>query len=114
MKTHFLHSLITIFILWSFSLTAQTNHVKKISEFIKGADVSSLPQIEDNGGVFKENGIQKDALAILKDHGLNYIRLRIWHNPAGGYCGLTKTLQMAERIKNAGLSWCIGSAHLSE
>ena len=102
MKTHFLHSLITIFILWSFSLTAQTHPVKKISEFIKGADVSSLPQIEDNGGVFKENGIQKDALAILKDHGLNYIRLRIWHNPAGGYCGLTKTLQMAERIKNAG------------
>ena len=31
-------------------------------EFIKGADVSFLQQIEDNGGIFSENGAIKDPL----------------------------------------------------
>lgn len=33
--------------------------------FIKGADVSTLAQIEDSGGVFTENGVAKDALQIF-------------------------------------------------
>jgi arabinogalactan endo-1,4-beta-galactosidase len=73
------------------------------TEFIKGADISALLEIEENGGVFKENGTPKDLLQILKDHGINYIRLRIWHTPAQGYNNLDKTLQMASRIKNSGL-----------
>ncbi len=95
-----------LLILLSFSVKAQLNlksNLKSSSNFIKGVDISALPQIEDNGGVYLENGIPKDAVNIFKDHRLNYIRLRIWHTPADGYCGLTKTLQMAERIKNAGL-----------
>lgn len=76
-------------------------------EFIKGFDVSMLQQIEDNGGLYFENGVQKDALQILKDHGANYIRLRLWHTPAENYNNLSKTLLMSKRIKNNGFRFLL-------
>jgi arabinogalactan endo-1,4-beta-galactosidase len=72
------------------------------SEFIAGVDVSFLQQIESAGGVYREDGTPRDALDIFKDHGLNYVRLRLWHSPAGGHNGLERTLAMAERIKTEG------------
>lgn len=51
-------------------------------EFIKGADVSSLQAMEDYGAKFYDlNGNEADALAILQGHGVNYIRLRLFHQP---------------------------------
>jgi arabinogalactan endo-1,4-beta-galactosidase len=73
------------------------------AEFIKGADISFLQEIEEQGGVFKEDGTDKDLLDVLKDHGFNYARLRIWHTPEHGYCGLDSTLIMAARIKSKDL-----------
>jgi arabinogalactan endo-1,4-beta-galactosidase len=72
-------------------------------EFIKGADISFLQQIEDNGGTFRENGTVKDPIQILKDHNINYIRLRLWNNPPEGYNDLSKLLLMAKRIKQLNL-----------
>lgn len=40
--------------------------------FIRGIDVSFLDEIENHGGVFKENGISRDALSIFHDHDINY------------------------------------------
>jgi arabinogalactan endo-1,4-beta-galactosidase len=77
------------------------------TDFTIGADVSSLPQIEATGGTFKDHGRQADLLAILKTHGVNHIRLRIWNRPADGYCGLAQTLLMAKRLKQAGLPWLL-------
>ena len=73
------------------------------ADFIRGVDISRLLLIEDNGGIYTKSGIQKDVLEIFTDHHINYVRLRIWHTPADGYCDLNKTLIMAQRIKNAGL-----------
>ena len=76
-----------------------------------GADISFLPQLEDRGIKFSENGVEKDAIQILKEHGFNYVRLRIFNNPARdsgyspgkGFCDLQHTLQMAKRVKAAGM-----------
>ena len=76
-----------------------------------GADISFLPQIEDRGRKFYENGAEKEAIELLRDHGFNCIRLRIFVNPENesgyspgkGYCGLAHTLAMARRIKDAGM-----------
>lgn len=77
-----------------------------------GADISFLPQVEDRGMKFSDNGVEKDAILILKDHGFNYVRLRIFNDPArdsGGYspkkgfCDLDHTKQMAKRVKAAGM-----------
>jgi arabinogalactan endo-1,4-beta-galactosidase len=46
-----------------------------------GADLSFMKQAEDNGFVFKENGQAKSAIRIFKDHGYNWIRLRLFHTP---------------------------------
>jgi arabinogalactan endo-1,4-beta-galactosidase len=78
---------------------------------ILGADISFLPQLEARGIKFTDQGVEKDAIAILKDHGFNYVRLRIFNNPAQpkgysptqGFCDLAHTKQMAKRVKAAGL-----------
>lgn len=54
--------------------------------FVKGADVSHLLQIEDHGGKFYHDGVQNDLLQILKDHGLNAIRLKVWNDPGNPCC----------------------------
>ncbi|MDA0986240.1 MAG: glycosyl hydrolase 53 family protein [Bacteroidetes bacterium] len=87
---------IVLILIFSFSLFSQT-------DFIKGVDVSTLLQIEANGGVYKEKGIVKDPIQIFKSHGINYARLKIWHSPTGGYNNLQNVLQAAKRIKNNGL-----------
>lgn len=80
-----------------------------------GADISFLPQLEARGIKFSDQGVQKDAIQILKDHGFNYIRLRIFNNPAAdsgyspgkGFCDLQHTLVMAKRVKAAGLRFLL-------
>lgn len=88
-----------LFLLTGILVCLNTSMLYSQEEFIKGADVSFLQQIEDNGGVFRENGTTKDPLLILKDHHINYIRLRLWNNPPEGYNNLSKLLIMAKRIK---------------
>ncbi|MBL0181767.1 MAG: glycosyl hydrolase 53 family protein [Chitinophagaceae bacterium] len=77
-----------------------------------GADISHLPELESRGMKFYDiDGTEKDVFKILKDHGLNYIRLRIFNDPARdsgyspkkGFCDLAHTLQMAKRAKAAGM-----------
>jgi arabinogalactan endo-1,4-beta-galactosidase len=68
-----------------------------------GADVSSLPGVEANGGAFRDRAGPDAALAILRRNGFTAVRLRLWHSPAGGECGLDSTLAMARRAHAAGL-----------
>ena len=91
---------IIILFLISIFLNAQSN-------FIKGVDVSTLLQIEDNGGVFKENGIVKDPIEIFKDNHINYVRLKLWHTPTSGYNNIQKVLITAQRIKSNGLKFLL-------
>jgi beta-galactosidase len=82
---------------------------------ILGADISFLPQLEAHGEKFSDNGINREAISILKDHGFNYIRLRLFVNPADdsgyspgkGFCDLVHTLAMAKRIKKAGMKFLL-------
>ncbi|MFD1470374.1 arabinogalactan endo-beta-1,4-galactanase [Hymenobacter caeli] len=78
---------------------------------VLGADISFLPQLEARGVKFADKTGPKDAIQILKEHGFNYIRLRIFNNPAAdsgyspgkGFCDLPHTLAMAKRVRAAGL-----------
>ena len=81
---------------------------------ILGADISFLPQLEAGGRKFYDKGVEKDAIQILKDHGFNYVRLRLFNNPAAdsgyskkGFCDLQNTLKMALRIKTAGMGFLL-------
>jgi len=74
------------------------------NEFLRGADVSFLPAVETAGGVFRDDGQTGDALDILRAHGLNTIRLRLWHTPSDRHDDLATTLALAARAKTAGLN----------
>lgn len=84
-------------------------------DFIMGADVSMLRQIEISGGKYYVNGVEKDCLKILRDHGVNWIRLRIWNDPTdehgeglgGGNNDLARTVEMAARAKAMGLEFLL-------
>ena len=86
--------------------------------YIVGADISSVQAAEDRGVRFSDQGAEKDILQILKDHGFNYIRLRVFVDPTqppprgpaysiGGYCDLAHTIAMGKRIKTAGMGLLI-------
>ena len=67
---------------------------------VRGADISSLKKSEDRGGIYAyEDGRRADALEILRNHGLNYARIRVWVNSPDGYHGKTQLLEMAKRLK---------------
>lgn len=88
------------------------NPISQLSpDFIRGMDVSMLKQIEKVGGKFFDNGQEKDCLQILKDHGVNWIRLRVWNDPkdengidiGGGNCDLQMAVDISKRAKALGL-----------
>jgi arabinogalactan endo-1,4-beta-galactosidase len=90
--------------------------VQVASDFIKGADVSMLAEVEKHGGKFyDEKGVQKDAMLILKENGFNYIRLRIWNDPkdaagngyGGGNNDLATTIALAKRAKANGMKFLL-------
>jgi arabinogalactan endo-1,4-beta-galactosidase len=77
-------------------------------EFAKGADVSWLPQMEATGYEFKdEKGNQANVLQLLKDRGINSVRLRVFVNPSddprSGHCSKEETVAMALRAQNLGM-----------
>ncbi|MHB8206750.1 glycosyl hydrolase 53 family protein [Mucilaginibacter sp.] len=88
---------------------------KKVKGKILGADISFLPELESGGMKFSYKGKPEDAIEILKANGFNYIRLRLFVDPANlkgyspgkGFCDLDHTLAMAKRIKAAGMKFLL-------
>src|SRR5881394_2188443 len=79
------------------------------AEFLVGADISMLPEIEKAGGVYRQDAKPADAIKIFRDHGLNLFRVRLFVNPAKDFnssWGATQDLDyvraLAKRIKAAG------------
>lgn len=70
----------------------------------KGADISWLTEMESkNWKFYYEDGTQGDCIEILKDKHVNAIRLRVWVNPTGGWCGTTDVIAKAKRAAAAGM-----------
>jgi len=93
-----------------YKLTSEQAKRREVGKML-GADISFLPELEARGMKFSDNGVEKDAIQILKDHGFNYVRLRIFNDPASdsgyspgkGFCDLENTKKMAKRVKAAGM-----------
>jgi arabinogalactan endo-1,4-beta-galactosidase len=96
--------MLVLFVAWCFDFTFQ----KADAQFAKGADIGWLDQMEATGYKFYDsNGMQKDCLQILKEKGINTIRLRVWVNPSDdkidGHCSKKEVATMALRAKNRGM-----------
>ena len=54
-------------------------------EPIRGVDISSVLSVEKAGVVFRDSdGQPADIFEVLADHGVNYIRVRVWNQPDDG------------------------------
>jgi arabinogalactan endo-1,4-beta-galactosidase len=72
--------------------------------FAKGADVSWLTQMEKEGCLFYDtNGRQTECMTLLRNLGMNSIRLRVWVNPVDGWCNKSDVLIKAWRAHNLGM-----------
>ena len=103
--------LLAISLLLSCKKNSTTPEVKKEEKkdtvatfsFAKGADVSWLTEMESSSLKFYNNaGTQQDLFTILKDKGMNTIRLRVWVNPTNGWSGKADVVAKAKRAKAAG------------
>ena len=74
-----------------------------VDHFAKGADVGWLSEMEAKGFVFRDaHGTPQDCLRLLQDTGMNSLRLRVWVNPAAGWCGQQDVVAMAVRAQRLG------------
>ncbi|HEV2392260.1 MAG TPA: glycosyl hydrolase 53 family protein [Verrucomicrobiae bacterium] len=76
-------------------------------DYAIGADVSFLKQAEDGGTVFKDGGQPEAGLQILKDHGYNWIRLRLFHTPTRLPNNLQYTIASAQAAKKLGFKFLL-------
>lgn len=75
-----------------------------------GADITSVPLVESQGHSYSDGGKVAPFETILKSHGLNTARIRVW--TAGQY-SLSYGLSYAKRVKAAGLTLIV-DLHLSD
>jgi arabinogalactan endo-1,4-beta-galactosidase len=99
-------------------------HLFTPDEFAMGVDLSYVNQIEDHGGVYRDSSKVRDPFRIMKDHGANMVRVRLWHNPTwvktvygSGqtplYSGFADALKTIQRAKALGMAVCL-DVHYSD
>ncbi|MEO6038498.1 MAG: glycosyl hydrolase 53 family protein [Saprospiraceae bacterium] len=82
------------------------------TQFVLGADLSYVNQVQDYGGVYRDSAAVTDPFKIFKKHGANVVRVRLWYNPQwqaalnGGrrYNDLADVEKTIQRAKSAGLA----------
>jgi arabinogalactan endo-1,4-beta-galactosidase len=77
------------------------------ADYAVGADLSFLKQAEDRGTVFKDNNQAKPGLRIFKDHGYNWIRLRLFHTPTQLPNNLEYTIALAKSARSLGFKFLL-------
>lgn len=101
MKQRVIYTLLIIYAC-AISVFAQSNDNK----FVLGADLSWVTEQESRGQKFYNyNGEERDAFALMKEMGLDMVRLRVWVDPSkhGNWCDKNDVLNKAKRAKALGM-----------
>jgi arabinogalactan endo-1,4-beta-galactosidase len=71
--------------------------------FIRGADISAFPKIEQSNPVFyNQNNEEQDFITILKNSGVNTARIRLWVNPDEIHSGFNEVNEFATNLASQG------------
>jgi len=76
-------------------------------EYAIGADLSFLRQAEQQGTAFRDSGAVRPGLEIFKEHGYNWIRLRLFHTPTRLPNNLEYTIALAQDAKKLGYKFLL-------
>ena len=75
-----------------------------LEEFASGADISSETEFEGKGIKFyNADGEERKCAALMKELGMDAIRLRVWVNPPSGLCNKEDVLNKALRAHEQGM-----------
>lgn len=73
--------------------------------FWLGADISWTPELESRGIVnYTADGKAMENTSLMKELGLNAIRLRVWVNSVNGFNTPEHVLEMAKRAQDLGMA----------
>jgi arabinogalactan endo-1,4-beta-galactosidase len=75
--------------------------------FIRGLDLSFTPEINAYNIGYNNNGTVKPILDLVKEKGINTIRVRLWYNPVATYSSLPEVIAFAQQVKNKNLAFCL-------
>ena len=94
------------------SLFSLLTYAASSTSFARGADISWCTEMEADGKTFRNaDGQQRDIFLLMKEIGMNAIRLRVWVNPQrfgyGPWCDKTDVLAKARRAHAQGLDLLI-------
>jgi arabinogalactan endo-1,4-beta-galactosidase len=88
---------------WALAFAAISPAPARAQGYMIGADLSFLKQDEDRGARFKDNGHARPGMVIFKDHGYNWVRLRLFVQPTTLPNDLSYTIAMARQAKSLGM-----------
>lgn len=103
---------IVLIIMLIFLVKRNTGISMNATQFYVGGDLSSIIEVEENGGIFYDDaGNEKDVFKILKENGMSSIRIRIWNDPvdengipyANGHNDLDTAIQIGQRASALGM-----------
>jgi arabinogalactan endo-1,4-beta-galactosidase len=79
------------------------------TDYAVGADLSFLKQVEDSGVKFSDNGTVLPGLQIFRNHGYNWIRLRVCVEPVGAHLPntLAYTIAVAQQARALGFKFLL-------
>ncbi len=87
------------------ALFAMTLHAQESKTFWLGADISGTTELEARGErLYNAQGEIRENTALMKEYGMNAVRLRVWVNPRGGWSGKQDVLEMAKRARYYGMA----------
>ena len=75
-------------------------------EFAKGADIGWVTEYESKGyNFYNAKGEQRECTALMKELGLDAIRIRVWVDPSkhGNWCNTADVVEKAKRAKELGM-----------
>ena len=73
--------------------------------FWLGADISGTTELEARGVQLRNmQGEPRENTALMRELGLNAVRLRVWVNPKDGFCAKDDVVRMALRAKEWGMA----------
>lgn len=101
MKTYRFLTFLSLIASTGIILSAETG---KPRELWLGADISGTTHDEARG-VFSTDtlGNITENTRLMKDYGMNSVRLRVWVDPEGGWSAKEDVLEMASRAKDLGM-----------
>lgn len=70
------------------------------TDFAKGADIGWCTEYESKGyDFYNAKGEKRECTALMKELGLNAIRIRVWVDPSDNWCNTADVVVKAQRAK---------------